>query len=140
MINLPLLATLASTISAIAIPQKICTEPTTGGVSLPWPTEINVKYFQAAALSPDDACGMEVASGTLEAEQCKRLCTVSISIAQAPNNNCTFTVFTGTDSCDDGAAEKISYPIPAGTESVCVNIGVRDGCDFQFASGVWSCG
>ena len=140
MIALTFFAALATTVSAIALPQTTCTEPTTGGVYPPYPTSVAVSYFQGAALSDVDACGMKVSDGKMEANVCNKVCTVGVAISRSPENNCTFTLYKGSASCTVEAAEKVSHPIAAGTGSVCVNTGVEDGCAFQSASGIWSCG
>lgn len=134
-----LITPLVAMASAIALPQTTTTttEATTGGIAPPFPTSIAVTYYQTDGSS---TCGMEVSKGTIQADMCNELCVMGISIAQAPNNNCTYTLYSGSKTCDaDGISEKTSYPIPAGKRSVCVETGVQDGCDFQFASGVWSC-
>lgn len=134
------LITLISFTSAIAIPQDNTNEPTTGGVNPLYPECVNVTYYQDLVTSDADTCGMQVANDTIEADYCNSLCTAGISIAQAPNNLCTFTLYTGSPSCDtNDGGEKISHPIPAGNGTVCVSTGVEDGCDVQSASGVWSC-
>ena len=152
MLLLPLLTTLISTTSAlaIAIPQNTGgNEPTTGGVTPLFPSDVDVFYYQGTPVTSSstdtNTCtnGVYVSNGTLQAEYCTKLCTVGIAISQTPDNNCTFTLFSGSASCSDGPdggeGEKVVYPIPAGDGRVCVETGVEDGCDFQFASGVWSC-
>ena len=133
--------TLIVSASAIAIPQSNGdNEPTTGGVDPLFPTCIEVNYYQGMISSDADTCGEQVSNGTIEAEYCNQLCTAGISISAAPDNLCTFTLYIGSASCNtNDGGEKISHPIPAGNGSLCVSTGVEDGCDFQFASGVWSC-
>lgn len=134
-----LLATVAST-GAIAIPQTVCKQPTTGGIEPPFPLTIGINYYQSKTLSHTDICGQQVDNGTIEAEACTRICHYGIAIAQAPDSNCSFTLFRGTVTCDHGATEMVSHQIPKGDGSVCIPIGVEDECSEQGASGVWSCG
>ena len=138
--TLAVLTLLTTSFSALAIPQTGDNEPTTGGGELPFPSSIAVKYFQGTPIIESQSCGTEVSSGFMETEQCNSICTLGLSFAQAPENSCVLTLYTGTASCDISAAEKIGYPIAAGNGSVCITTGVQDGCTFQSASGVWSCG
>lgn len=123
------MATMATTAFSLAIPQT----PTTGGPLPPFPTTVQATFFQG-----DGTCMMDVGSNTLQADYCTDLLWSSISIAQAPNNSCSFTVYSGSTTCGSGASEKTSYPIPAGGGTICVDVGVLDPT-WESASGVWSC-
>ena len=147
---------LVATISAIALPQSTTigdpNDPSTNGVEPPFATNTTTVYYQGPTGpiggDSESTCneGHAVGTGTLQTEMCSAFCTDGISIAAAPESNCTFTLYTGTSTCDVGSAEtasggeQIQYVIPAGSGPLCVDTGVLDGCQSQFASGVWSCG
>ena len=124
---------------AMALPQttSFINEPTTGGVNPTFPTNITITYYQG--VSSAASCGTSVATGALEADTCTQFCTMGIAISQVPSNNCTFTLYQGSSTCEADANQTSTNAIPAGEGEVCIEVGVEDGCDFQYASGVWSC-
>ena len=140
MFGLAVFATLLTTMSALVIRRDETPQLTTGGVNPLFPECVEVAFYQGTISSDITTCGVQVSNGTIETEYCNSLCTAGIAIARAPNNHCTFTVYAGSSSCDvNDGGEKVSHPIPAEEGSVCLSTGVEDGCDFQSASGVWSC-
>ena len=78
-----------------------------------------------------------MSEATLNAECCTPICVQSILIDSVPQNDCTFTIYMGSTSCDGG--EQVRYVIPAGSGSLCVDSSVLDECMGEAASGVWSC-
>ncbi|KAK5119861.1 hypothetical protein LTR85_007187 [Meristemomyces frigidus] len=133
MFALTLIAALATSASTLPLPQD------GGGVFTPFPSNTTITYCQGSTAS--DICSMSVGTGTLAAEVCTPLEWSGIGIAQSPNNSCSFTLFTGTTSCDSNATtEKTGYAVPRGEGVTCVDVGVLDGGRYQKASGVWSCG
>jgi len=81
---------------------------------------------------------MPVGNSYIQADYCVELKWAGVSLAQASNHNCSFTLYSGTSSCDGNATEKTSYQIPAGNGTTCVDAGVLDPM-YEKASGVWSC-
>ena len=145
-----LAASIPALVTALTLPQKSCTggnEPTTGGIIAPFPPTTNITYYQGptgptvtGGVNATCTHGREVGMSILDADTCTSLCTMGVSISQVPDNICTFTLYTGSTTCSGEAGEKVSHQIPEGSGSVCIDTGVYDGCDFQLASGVWSCG
>lgn len=82
----------------------------------------------------------------LQTMYCTSLISSSISIGQATNGSCTFTLFADTETCDIfGVGDALGYNkhqivIPNGQEETCIGTGVLDGGKFQKASGIWGCG
>jgi hypothetical protein len=103
------------------------------------PTSTNATFFQPGG--DDVTCGTPVATGTLNAGSCLKLTTFGVSVQQVAGFDCTFALYTGTQSCDAGAAgvSVTDTDIPAGEGQTCVKTGVQDGGEFQKASGIWSC-
>lgn len=82
-------------------------------------------------------------NGILKAEYCRPLCYESVLIAAVPDNNCTFTIYTGSTGCSAGTSsveEQVRYVIPAGSGQLCIDTSILDNCKSESASGVWSCG
>ncbi|KAF2157250.1 hypothetical protein K461DRAFT_289585 [Myriangium duriaei CBS 260.36] len=88
--------------------------------------------------STEGSCGTKVASGTITEGACNDLHTLSIGIHQRADKQCTFTMWTGTHTCD-GAGKSEEIIIPSGTDSTCINTGVLDGGKWYVASGIYKC-
>lgn len=156
-LTLSLLA-LAYHASALALPQI-----TTGNGPL-FPSNTTVTYFQGTALAPGSiardltsntiisplldrdigACGVSVGHGTIQQGTCNVLLTAAIGLQQTEYGSCSFTLFSGSPSCDPGpngtnAVTRV-VAIPNGEGTTCVGTGVLDGGKFQKASGSWVCG
>ena len=136
------LMALITTASTLALPQSTTT---TGGTTPLVPDAVGIHFYQSPWAPTSESCGMQVSNGTLKANKCTPLCVEGVSVAQAPANDCVFTVYKGTETCT-GAYEMISYAIGAGENMVCVDVGVEQGCRGTTgvgeigASGMWSCG
>ncbi|WPG98497.1 Hypothetical protein R9X50_00128800 [Acrodontium crateriforme] len=139
MLTSSIFTVLASITSTLALPQLI-----TRNTNYTLPTSTSVGYYQGST-SAGMNCFIEVSTGILQAGQCNLISVNAFSISRAPNNNCTFTLFAGTSSCDPSKPEltssvkTLSFPIDAGNGTQCIETGVQDGGKFQKASGIWAC-
>lgn len=89
-------------------------------------------------------CGVSVGQGTIQEGACQVLRTAGVGFQQTSFGSCSFTLFSGSTSCDPGpdnaAAVKKVVAIPNGDGITCVGTGVLDGGKFSKASGSWVCG
>ena len=74
---------------------------------------------------------------TLKAEYCTPICYQSVLIDSVPKNDCTFTIYMGSTTCNGG--EQVRYVIEAGGGSLCIDSSILEECTSESASGVWSC-
>jgi len=133
MLSLTILSFLATSALSLAIRRQ-----DGGGVYSPTPSNTTVTYYTGS--NPSAVCVYEVGgTGTFQQGVCNTLTLSGYSIGQAPNNNCTLTLYSGSTSCDVDATEITAYTIPAGNGTTCVASGVPDGGKFYHASAVWSC-
>jgi hypothetical protein len=98
-----------------------------------FPDNTTITYYH----NPSCATEHSMTKETLKAEYCTPICYQSVLIDSVPKNDCTFTIYMGSTSCDGG--EQVRYVIPAGGRSLCVDSSIFDGCESHSASGVWSC-
>ncbi|KAK4565732.1 hypothetical protein LTR86_003581 [Recurvomyces mirabilis] len=129
MLALTTIAALATTAISIAIPQ--------GGDSILVPSDTSVWYYQAGGWPNSIECLDHVANGTLVEGVCTCLDYAGLGIFQSPSNDCSLTVYEGTNVCGADATSKTTTRIPAGNSLTCVNTDVDAGLT---ASGVWACG
>jgi hypothetical protein len=118
---------------------KMREESWTNGVGPLFPDNTTISFYYNPTCVPEPS----MTNGILKAEYCTPICYESILIAAVLNNNCTFTIFTGSTSCIAGAnsvGEQVRYIIPAGSGQLCIDTSVLDDCESESASGVWSCG
>ncbi|KAF2864564.1 hypothetical protein K470DRAFT_254196 [Piedraia hortae CBS 480.64] len=95
----------------------------------------SITYFQGG--SPENACNIAVASGTMAAGICKQIHVYGIGLSNAPRQGCIYKLFKGSANCNGHATA--TYKIPKGSQPICINTGVQDGGQFEKASGLWSC-
>lgn len=99
-----------------------------------------ITYYSNPSCTPDDS----VRKAELLAEYCTPIWYDSILIETVPRNDCTFTIYTGSTTCQGQgsgiAGEQVRYVIPAGSGSLRVDSSVLNGCRSESASVVWSCG
>lgn len=131
-----LLSALTATVAVtgLAIPQTT----TTGGPFPPWPSTASITYYPTSC-GTNTSCTAASGNDTMSASMCTILSTSSsdaaLGIAQAPQNQCSLTLYKGTTYCG-GEAEKVIVQIPEGDGTVCVDLGVGEG---EKASAVWVC-
>jgi len=102
-----------------------------------YPTNISVVFYQGGTTS--NACSnVAVTSGYYNESECYNIEVDGLSISQVPGVDCTFTLYTGSSTCDAPSTSSTTS-IPAGNGTTCIDTGVLDGGDFTKASGVWAC-
>lgn len=100
-----------------------------------FPENTTVAYYDNALCTLDNSTKQDY----LQEEYCTPICYESILIAAVPKNDCTFTIYTGSTTCN-GGGEQVRYVIPAGDGQLCIDTAVLDSCKSEATSGVWSCG
>ncbi|KXL44979.1 hypothetical protein M433DRAFT_9004 [Acidomyces richmondensis BFW] len=127
-----LIATFGIIAAALSIPRQ-----TSGGIGPLYPTNISVVFYQGGTSS--NACdNVAVASGYYNESQCYAIDVDGLSISQVPGVDCTFTIYTGSSTCDAPSTSSTTS-IPAGNGTTCIDTGVLDGGELTKASGVWAC-
>ncbi|GAM82283.1 hypothetical protein ANO11243_002620 [Dothideomycetidae sp. 11243] len=109
------------------------------------PLTTSVTYSQAPLAfsgtsfnSTSSSCGTDVAAGNLTAGTCADLLTLAIGIGQKQDRQCSFTLWTGSHTCN-GTTAPTKIVIPQGEDSTCVFTGVYDGGKYFIASGMYWC-
>ncbi|KAF2211861.1 hypothetical protein CERZMDRAFT_106208 [Cercospora zeae-maydis SCOH1-5] len=144
---------LATPATALALPQ-ITTGPP-GTYPQPFAQNTTLGFFSGksfdagtkmGSVSADtitdlDGCGIRTGEGVIKSMYCTPMTHSTISIGQVAGGICTFTLFSGSKSCEVvGGGQRRQMPIPNGDEETCISTGVLDGGRFQKASGIWACG
>ncbi|EMC94238.1 hypothetical protein BAUCODRAFT_124955 [Baudoinia panamericana UAMH 10762] len=133
MLIIALITALLASTNALPHPQT-----TGGGSPPPFPPNTTISYYQGSVT--DNHCYMSVGSGIVLLEVCTVLKWSGVRIPHLPGNDCSFTVYHGSNTCDTLSGEVTTWQIPAaGNGSVCVDAGVTDGGLREKASGVWAC-
>ncbi|KAK3067551.1 hypothetical protein LTR53_015524 [Teratosphaeriaceae sp. CCFEE 6253] len=126
------LATLATSISAVPLSPYWVTN---GGLYPPYPNHTTVSYYEVGGWPVDDTmCLVPAGNGTLHASVCTPVKYNGLGIWMVPHNNCTLTVYEGTETCA-GNAPKEHHRIPAGKSVRCASTNAAGGG----ASVVWAC-
>ena len=135
------LTTLVSVASSLP-----CTEPPTNGSHALAPSNTTIAYYQGSA-EVGLQCFVQVGSDVIQAGHCLPFTVNAITISEVPDNNCTFTLFSGSTSCDPNQAEGSATSvvqsmsvIEAGNGTMCIETSVQDGGKLEKASGIWGCG
>jgi hypothetical protein len=96
------LTTLATTSLSLALPQD------GGGGAPPFPSNTSAWWYSVSGWpNVPGFCQDNVANGTLQEGVCHCFDYASVGVFQAPKNNCTLTVYLGSDVCGSDAVEFI---------------------------------